>query len=43
MDKLLKNINGELYYYGYNLKELAKKYKTPLKITFLDIISFVGI
>ncbi len=38
MDKLLKNINGDLYYYGYNLKELAKKYKTPLKITFLDII-----
>ena len=38
MDKLLKNVNGELYYYGYNLKDLAIKYKTPLKITFLDII-----
>ena len=38
MDKLLKEVNGDLYYYGYNLKELARKYKTPLKITFLDII-----
>lgn len=38
MEKLLKNIDGNLYYYGYCLKDLAKKYGTPLKITFLDII-----
>ncbi len=37
--KTLREIkNNELYYNGFNLKELAKKYGTPLKITFLDII-----
>ncbi len=38
MEKLLKEENGELFYFGYNLKDLAIKYGTPLKITFLDII-----
>ena len=37
--KKLREIKGnELYYNGFNLKELAKKYGTPLKITFLDVI-----
>lgn len=31
-------VNGDLYYYGYNLKELAIKLGTPLRISFLDII-----
>ena len=30
--------DGILYYNGYNLLDLAKKYGTPLKITFLDVI-----
>lgn len=30
--------NGELYYCGLNLKSVATKYGTPLKITFLDLI-----
>ena len=38
MNKFLTEKNGELYYYGFNLKEIARNYKTPLKITFLDII-----
>ena len=37
-DNLLRIENGDLLYGGYNLKEYAIKYKTPLKITFLDII-----
>lgn len=37
--KILKEEkNGLLYYNGYNLLDLAKKYGTPLKITFLDVI-----
>ena len=37
--KKLREIKGnELYYNGFNLKDLAKKYGTPLKITFLDVI-----
>lgn len=38
MDRLIEKKNGELYYYGFNLKDLAVKYGTPLKITFLDVI-----
>ncbi|MBR4237597.1 hypothetical protein IKQ02_04095 [bacterium] len=38
MDKLVEVKNGELFYNGYSLKELAKKYDTPLKVTFLDLI-----
>ena len=38
MKKLREIKNGDLYYNGYNLKELALKYGTPLKITFLDVI-----
>lgn len=38
MKKLREVINGELYYNGYNLTNLAKEYGTPLKITFLDVI-----
>ena len=37
-DGLLEINNGVMYYNGYNLKDLALKYKTPLKITFLDVI-----
>ena len=38
--KKLREIKGnELYYNGFNLKDLAKKYGTPLKITFLDVIN----
>ena len=37
--KRLKVIkDNELFYDGYSLKDLAKKYGTPLKITFLDVI-----
>ncbi len=37
--KILREIkNNELYYNGFNLKTLAKKYGTPLKVTFLDVI-----
>ena len=36
--KEIKIIDGEMYYYGFNLVDLAKKYGTPLKITFLDLI-----
>ena len=39
MKKLREIINGNLYYNGYNLTELAKEYGTPLKITFLDVIT----
>lgn len=39
MKKLRDVKNGELYYNGYNLTELAKRYGTPLKITFLDVIT----
>ena len=38
MKRLREIKNGELYYNGYNLTSLAKKYGTPLKITFLDVI-----
>ncbi|MBO7536335.1 MAG: hypothetical protein J6T34_04255, partial [Bacilli bacterium] len=37
--KRLKEIkNNELFYNGYSLTALARKYGTPLKITFLDVI-----
>ena len=36
--KEIKIIDGEMYYYGFNLKDLALKFGTPLKITFLDLI-----
>lgn len=36
--KEIKIIDGEMYYYGYNLIDLAHKFGTPLKITFLDLI-----
>ena len=36
--KDIKIIDGTMYYHGYNLEELASTFKTPLKITFLDII-----
>ena len=37
--KILKEEkNGTLYYNDYNLLDLAKKYGTPLKVTFLDVI-----
>ena len=39
MEKLREIKNGELYYNGFSLKNLAKEYGTPLKITFLDVIS----
>lgn len=38
MKKLREFKNGELFYNGYSLTSLAKKYGTPLKITFLDVI-----
>lgn len=38
MGKLEEVKNGDLYYYGYNLHEIAKKFGTPLKVTFLDLI-----
>ncbi len=38
--KRLRDIkDGELYYNGYNLTKLAKEYGTPLKVTFLDVIT----
>ena len=36
--KDIQIIDGKMYYFGYNLEELANKYQTPLRITFLDII-----
>ncbi len=38
MDKLFEIKNGDVIYNNYNLKDLAIKYGTPLKITFLDVI-----
>ena len=38
MKKLKVIKNNELFYNGYSLKDLARKYGTPLKITFLDVI-----
>lgn len=38
MEKLIQAKNNEIYYYGHSLTDLAKKYGTPLKITFLDVI-----
>jgi len=36
--KLIEEINGNLYYDGTCLKDLAIKYGTPLKVTFLNLI-----
>lgn len=36
--KLIETIDNELYYNGLNLKDLAIRFGTPLKITFLDVI-----
>jgi len=38
MKKLKEIKNGNYYYNGYCLKDLAIKYGTPLKVTFLDVI-----
>ena len=38
MDKLVVIKDGNLLYNGYSLKDLALKYGTPLKVTFLDLI-----
>ena len=38
MDSLVKIRNGELFYNNYSIKELANKYSTPLRVTFLDVI-----
>lgn len=38
MKKELKIENHELFYNNENLKSLAEKYGTPLKVTFLDLI-----
>lgn len=37
MEKITEK-NGDIIYNNYNLKQLAEKYGTPLKITFLDLI-----
>ena len=36
--KDIKIVDGTIYYHNYNLEELASIYKTPLRITFLDVI-----
>ena len=36
--KLIETKNGVIYYNGMSLLDLAKEYKTPLKVTFLDVI-----
>lgn len=36
--KLIETIDNELYYNGINLKDLAERFGTPLKLTFLDVI-----
>lgn len=38
MKKEIEIKNEQLYYYNENLKSLAEKYGTPLKVTFLDLI-----
>ena len=38
MKKLIEEKDGKLYYYGYCLADLAKRFGTPLTITFLDVI-----
>lgn len=40
MGKLVEIQNGLLNYNGVCLKDLALKYGTPLKVTFLDVIRF---
>lgn len=39
MNKLYEVRNSNLYYADYCLKDLALKYGTPLKVTFLDLIT----
>lgn len=38
MNKYTKIVDNELYYNNIKLMDLIKEYKTPLKVTFLDII-----
>ena len=38
MKKLVEEKDGKLYYNGYCLVDLAKRFGTPLTVTFLDII-----
>ena len=38
MKKLIEEKDGNLYYNGYCLVDLAKRFGTPLTVTFLDII-----
>ena len=38
MKKLIEEKDGKLYYYGYCLEDLAKRFGTHLTITFLDVI-----
>ena len=38
MKQLVEEKDGKLYYNGYSLVDLAKRFGTPLTITFLDII-----
>ena len=38
MKQLVEEKDGKLYYNGYCLVDLAKRFGTPLTITFLDII-----
>ena len=38
MEKIKEIKNNQLYYNGVSLLSLAKEYKTPLKVTFLDVI-----
>ena len=38
MKNLVEEKDGKLYYNGYCLIDLAKKFGTPLTVTFLDII-----
>ena len=39
MKKEIKLINNELFYNGYSLTNLAKKYGTPLRVSFLGVIN----
>ena len=38
MKRLVEEKDGKLYYNGYCLVDLAKRFGTPLTVTFLDII-----
>ena len=38
MKKEIKITNNELFYNGYSLTSLAKKYGTPLRLSFLGVI-----